>query len=305
MPSILGGIENRDRNNSKLYNIRDNSIRNCNFIFKGKIDIDRLKLIINRLYNESKTIFYFMFKDEISIEDYLDVVELTKDIFNDIYFIFYKKEQLRLLKESDIYIKHVMYYSDDYLLTKLAVCNINLCYSYLNNYDNPNIGNYIIAFKMDNMNLDVVYSAIKTLSNNNIFSFIDFKVRNQNEYYQNCDDIKENNEVLSDNFRLQLIVDKMRRESLKIWNIKTIENFINYPDKLFKCDLFQPFSLTFDENLSLNVCPLIKGSFITHIDYTNVLTEENKPTEIFRNSVEKDYNHYCEGCNNMIRMFQS
>ena len=274
MPSILGGIETRDKNSRKLYNIRDNSLKTCTFIFKENIDKN----------------------------DFLDVIDLMNFSFNDFYIFLYEKNQLQFLNELNCFVKNIIYFSDEHLLSCLAKGKIELVYSYLQYYDNPNIGNYIIGFNIDTENLDIVYSAIRSLSDKNIFSYIDFKLSKDNNYYQNCYEIKKDKELNNSNLTLQLIVDKISRENLRIWNIDKVKNFTNFNYDIFKCNLLNPFSITIDENFELNLCPFIKGVLTPKIDFSNVLTEENQPTEFFKQSVEKDYEHYCNGCNSMLRL---
>ena len=137
MPSILGGIETRDKNNRKLYNIQDNSLKTCTFIFKGKIHTRMVERLVSDFSNNSKTIFYFIFKENIDKNDFLDVINLMNFSFNDFYIFLYEKNQLQFLNELNCFVKHIIYFSDEHLLSCLAKVSSETIFLFLRKKSTP------------------------------------------------------------------------------------------------------------------------------------------------------------------------
>ena len=177
--------------------------------------------------------------------------------------------------------------------------------------------------KKDNIAKDVVaevtitkdtlkdtYNLIKRLSENGIYSSVTCIDDKKNKYYD-FSTIEDRKLLIQKNQTVYKEFHKIYSDKSLLVHIPELllELFDILPSNM-KCDIYKDYhNMCLDADGSVRLCLRIKGTKTPKLKLDQVIDKNGFVTEEFKESLKKDYNNYCCGCNHtcllMSKMFSN
>ena len=143
-----------------------------------------------------------------------------------------------------------------------------------------------------------LYDTVKILSEADIYSSITTIDLKKSNYYDFSTITDKSLLVQPDSFIAKQFMDIMADESLKVHIPQMLIKLYNILPCEMKCKIYEDVNnVTIDSDGSFRLCLRIRGTISPAASLNNVINEDGNVTGFFKDTLKRDYDSYCKGCN--------